>query len=85
MSSDHIIRIEPLCVAQDKAAQLLDVSASTFQALTRTEPLLKPILVGARNARYPLANLREYVATRPASHLAPPVGSGHGRKGRVAA
>ena len=83
--SDHIIKIEPLCVAQDKAAQMLDVSASTFQVLTRSEPLLRPILVGARNARYPLANLREYVATRPASDLAPPAGSGFGRKGRVTA
>lgn len=81
----EIIKIEPLCVGRDTAAQMLDVSTSTFHALTRTEPLLKPILVGARNARYPIANLREYVATRPASDLAPPAGSGFGRKGRVVA
>ena len=78
------LTIQPIAVNISIAAQMLGVSESTFQGLTRTEPLLKPVLIGARNARYPVERLREYVATRPVSDIAPPEGSGYGQRGKVA-
>lgn len=77
--------IEPICIRLEKAAQLMDVSTSTLQTLSRTEPLLKPIQVGKGSARYVVAQLREYINTRPISDLAPPTNSGYGRRGLSAA
>lgn len=71
--------LQPLCVRLEHAARLMDVSTSTLQNLSRTEPLLKPIQVGKGSARYVVANLKEYVSTRPVSELLPPPNSGQGR------
>jgi len=73
---------EPLCLRLEKAAQMIDISISNLQNLSRTEPLLKPIQIGKGSARYVVANLREYINTRPISELLPPPNSGYGRAGK---
>jgi len=78
------MNIEPLAVDKPTAAAMIrGMSVSTFERLSRTEPLLMPREISAGLVGYPVENLREWVRTRPVSAKLPPSGSGDGRAGNT--
>lgn len=69
--------LAPLAVRKEKAAALLDISVSTFEALARTDPTF-PKGRGAtpQLVRYDMGELRAWWASRPAANRSPPPNTG---------
>lgn len=83
MTDETMIKIEPLAVNKATAAAMLGgLSLATFESLTRTEPLLQPVQLSKHRVAWPVANLRQWLATRPASVILPPKSCHHGRAGK---
>ena len=81
--NDTVIQVQPLAVDKRTAAAMLGgLSVSTFESLTRTEPLLQPVQLSKHRVGWPVENLRQWLATRPVSTILPPEGCGHGRAGK---
>lgn len=77
------IQIEPLAVDKATAAAMLaGIGISTFEELSRTEPLLQPRQISKKRVGYPVENLRKWLASRPVSDQLPPPDSGYGRNGK---
>lgn len=78
-----VVQIEPLAVTKEVAAAMLaDLGVTTFEELSRTEPLLRPVQISKRRVGYPVENLRKWLASRPFSDQLPPPDSGYGRAGK---
>lgn len=77
------INIEPLAVNKATAAAMLaDLGVTTFEELSRTEPLLQPRQISKRRVGYLVDDLRKWAASRPVSDQLPPPASGYGRNGK---
>jgi hypothetical protein len=77
------IQIEPLVVSKATAAAMLaDLGVTTFEELSRTEPLLQPRQISKRRVGYLVDDLRKWAASRPVSDQLPPPDSGYGRNGK---
>ena len=81
-ASTTLVTIEPAALDRSAAARFIALSESTLETLSRTESLLKPVQVSKGRVAWPVANLRQYIQTRPVADLPPPAGSGYGRAGR---
>lgn len=78
-----VVQIEPLVVDKATAAAMLaGLGVTTFEELSRTEPLLQPRQISAKRVGYPVDNLRKWVASRPISDQLPPPDSGYGQRGK---
>lgn len=78
-----IVTIEPGALDRSAAARFIALSESTLETLSRTEILLKPVQISKGRVAWPVANLRQYILTRPVADLPPPRGCGYGRAGKV--
>jgi prophage regulatory protein len=77
------LTIEPLAVDKETAAAMLGgLSVSTFETLSRSEPMLQPVELSGRRVGYPVENLRAWLRTRPKSTQLPPPNCHIGRGGR---
>lgn len=77
------IQIEPLAVDKATAAAMLaEIGVTTFEELSRTEPLLKPRQLSKKRVGYLVDDLRKWVSSRPYSNQLPPPDSGYGRRGK---
>lgn len=74
--------MKPIMVRKERAAQVLDTSVSNFEAMVRSGLAPKSRLLGAKSARWLMAEIEEFARNLPVSDLVPPVGSGHGRAGK---
>lgn len=81
--SSVVVQIEPLFVDKKSAAAMLaNLGVTTFEELSRTEPLLQPRQISARRVGYLVDDLRKWAASRPVSDQLPPPDSGYGRAGK---
>lgn len=77
------LTIEPLAVDKETAAAMLgNMSASTLETLSRTEPLLQPVELSTRRVGYPVENLKAWLRTRPKSTKLTPENCGIGSSGK---
>lgn len=76
------ITMRPLALSPEETAQVVGLSLSLVQQLTQAGEFPKPRQLSARRVGYLLAEVEEWLASRPVSSCLPPPNSGYGRAGK---